>query len=289
MKKKIELLMLSVIVVAAVIVVVLTSGGNGRNGIDSVEAAISSSELKKEITIRNVTDEIVHFSIKSADASVSSQEVSLEIGKISHFKTAKPLFITFERAGRTDSYELDAGKPYSFRYDEDDLLQIYEGSHGREDAVDLAPYVQTPMSVVEKMLELAEVDADDLIFDIGCGDGRIVITAAKKYGARGIGIDIDPQRIRESKESAKEADVEDLVSFRMDDATKIDLSTATVVTIYLLPESNALLVPQLEELKPGSVVVSHNYTIPGWEDKEIESVEMEDIAGSHHTIFLYRR
>ncbi|MBU1185848.1 MAG: hypothetical protein KJ908_03055, partial [Acidobacteria bacterium] len=82
MKKKIELLMLSVIVVAAVIVVVLTSGGNGRNGIDSVEAAISSSELKKEITIRNVTDEIVHFSIKSADASVSSQEVSLEIGKI---------------------------------------------------------------------------------------------------------------------------------------------------------------------------------------------------------------
>ncbi|MCJ7682270.1 MAG: hypothetical protein MUP70_16205, partial [Candidatus Aminicenantes bacterium] len=205
MKKKIELLMLSVIVVAAVIVVVLTSGGNGRNGIDFGEAAISLPKLKKEITIRNVTDETIHFSVKSADVSVAPQEVSLEIGKISHFETAKPLFVTFERAGRPDSYELEAGKPYSFRYDENDLLQIYEGSHGREDAVDLAPYVSTPMSVVEKMLELAEVDADDLIYDVGCGDGRIVITAAKKYGARGVGIDIDPLRIRESLEGAKEA------------------------------------------------------------------------------------
>jgi len=289
MKKKIEMLMLALVIVASVVVVVLTSGGNSRTGTTGADSAVSAAEQKKEISIRNVTDEIVHFSIKTADTSVEPQEVSLEVGKISHFKTSRALFISFERAGRTESYELEEGKPYSFRYDENDLLQIYEGSHGRDDAVDLAPYVPTPMDVVEKMLEMADVDADDLIYDIGCGDGRIVITAARKYGARGVGIDIDPQRIKESHEGAAEAGVEDLVSFQKEDATKIDFSEATVVTIYLLPESNALLVPQLDKLKSGSMVVSHNYTIPGWEDKEIDSFEMEDITGSHHTIFLYRR
>lgn len=289
MKKKIEMLMLALIVVAAVVVVVLTSGGNGRTGTINDGPGVSVLKQKKEISVRNVTDEIIHFSIKSADTSIEPQDISLEIGKISHFMTSGPLFISFERAGRAESYELEEGKPYSFRYDESDLLQIYEGSHGREDAVDLAPYVPTPLSVVEKMLEMAEVDADDLIYDIGCGDGRILITAASKYGARGVGIDIDPQRIIESNEGAAEAGVVDLVSFQKADATKIDLSEATVVTIYLLPESNALLIPQLEKLRSGSMVVSHNYTIPGWEDKEIDSFDMEDINGSHHTIFLYRR
>jgi ribosomal protein L11 methylase PrmA len=146
------------------------------------------------------------------------------------------------------------------------------------------------MAVVGKMLELAQVDSSDIVYDLGCGDGRIVITAAKEYGARGVGIDIDPQRIQESEAGAIEAGVESLVEFHVGDAMKLDVSKATVVTLYLLPESNALLRPKLErELKPGTFVISHNYRIPEWENREIDAISMKDEKDSNHTIFLYRK
>jgi SAM-dependent methyltransferase len=170
------------------------------------------------------------------------------------------------------------------------LIQLYEGAHGREDAVDLAPFVPTAMAVVEKMLEMAKVSSSDIVYDLGCGDGRIVITAAKKYGAHGVGIDIVPQRIKESKEGARKEGVEKLVKFRIGDVMKMDFSKATVITLYLLPESNELLRPLLEkQLKHGTRVVSHNYHIPGWEEKEVEVVELDDENGKGHTIFLYKR
>ena len=157
------------------------------------------------------------------------------------------------------------------------------------DTVKLAPFLPTPMCVVEKMLELAEVDQDDIVYDLGCGDGRIVIEAAERYGAHGVGLDIFPQWVEKSRANARKAGVESLVEFRLEDATMADISEATVVALYLLPESNDLLRPMLEkQLKPGSRVVTHNYHIPGWGDKEVKVESLKDEYGKEHTVFVYR-
>jgi len=122
------------------------------------------------------------------------------------------------------------------------------------------PYVPTPQEVVDKMLDMAKVGKNDTLFDLGCGDGRIVVTAAKVRGARGTGIDIDPTRIAEATENAKKAGVSGRAKFRVGDLFKTDFSTATVVTLYLLPNINARLRPQLwKQLKVGTRVVSHAF------------------------------
>ena len=122
------------------------------------------------------------------------------------------------------------------------------------------PYVPTPQPVVDKMLELARMGKNDMLFDLGCGDGRIVVTAAKARGARGTGIDLDPARIAEATENAKRAGVADRAKFRVGDLFKTDFSSATVVTLYLLPTINAKLRPQLwKQLRVGTRVVSHAF------------------------------
>lgn len=122
------------------------------------------------------------------------------------------------------------------------------------------PYVPTPQEVVNSMLDLAKVGKDDVLYDLGCGDGRIVVTAAKERGARGTGIDLNPQRIAEAKENAKKAGVEDRVAFRVGDLFEADVSPATVVTLYLLPDVNVKLRPRLwKQLKVGTRVVSHDF------------------------------
>lgn len=127
------------------------------------------------------------------------------------------------------------------------------------------PYVRTPEKVVNAMLRVAKVGKDDVVYDLGCGDGRIVIAAAKR-GARGVGIDIDPERIRESIANAEAAGVSDRVQFFQKDLFEVDLSEATVVTLYLVPQINLKLRPKLlAELRPGSRVVSHNYDMGDWE------------------------
>ncbi len=245
---------------------------------------------QKEVTIRNVTDEIVTYTIKSVRSNKAPSKHSIKIDKIDRHSTEDPLTIKFSSPRGAITYVLEPGMAYSFRYDENGDLELYEGSHGRTDAVDLAPYVPTPPDVVEKMLEMAEVDNNDKVFDLGCGDGRIVIMAALKYGCRGVGIDLDPQRIEESLINAKAAGVENLVEFRVEDVTKSDISTATVVTLYLLTESNELLRPSLEkQLKPGIKVVSHNYRIPGWEMNLVEETELNSEDGGFHNIYVYKR
>jgi SAM-dependent methyltransferase len=216
--------------------------------------------------------------------------MTLEPGVLERFTRGISLILSFKRQGKTITYRLSPGTPYSFRYDEDGEPELYEGSHGRMDVPDLAPFVTSPMIVVEKMFEMVNLTKDDIVYDLGCGDGRIVILAAKKYGARGVGIDIDAQRIKESRAYAKNAGVSDLVEFHLQDVMKADISEATVVTLYLLPESNALLRPLLEEqLKPGARVVSHNYNIPGWDTKEIGYAEITTGDDEIHTIFAYRK
>jgi SAM-dependent methyltransferase len=121
-------------------------------------------------------------------------------------------------------------------------------------------YVPTPQEVVDRMLDAANVGPLDVVYDLGCGDGRIVIAAAKKYGARGVGVDLDPARIREARANAKQAGVENLVRFEVADLFETDLTEATVVTLYLLPSLNRRLMPKLfAELKPGARVVSHDF------------------------------
>ena len=120
-------------------------------------------------------------------------------------------------------------------------------------------YVPTPQHVVDKMLEVAKLQKDDVLYDLGCGDGRIVVTAAKKYGAHATGFDLDPDRVSEARENVKRAGVESLATIRRADVFDVDLSPASVVTIYLLPELNQKLRPQLAKLKPGSRIVTHDF------------------------------
>jgi SAM-dependent methyltransferase len=151
----------------------------------------------------------------------------------------------------------------------------------------LAPYVPTPQEVVDRMLELADVDADDVVYDLGCGDGRIPITAAVKYGARGIGIDIDPVRVAESRANAAKAGVAELTEFRQQDAMTVDVSEATVVTLYLLSSSNLKLRPILtRQLAPGSRIVSHAFSMGDWEPERVES--FTDSNGNTRTLYLWR-
>jgi SAM-dependent methyltransferase len=137
------------------------------------------------------------------------------------------------------------------------------------------PFVPTPQPVVDRMLDLAKVKPGDLIYDLGSGDGRIVITAAKRYGARGIGIDLDPERVREARDNARAAGVEGKVQFINGDLFKADLSKASVVTLYLLNSVNRDLRPQLwKQLKVGTRVVSHAFDMGDeWPPEKVEEVE----------------
>jgi cyclopropane fatty-acyl-phospholipid synthase-like methyltransferase len=151
----------------------------------------------------------------------------------------------------------------------------------------LAPYVATPEDVVERMLNLAEVTPGDVVYDLGCGDGRIPIAAAKR-GARGVGIDIDPQRIAESNANAKAAGVTDRVEFRVQDAMTVDVSPATVVTLYLLSSSNAKLRPFLtRQLKPGARIVSHAFSMGStWPADKIDT--FQSARGDEVTLYLWK-
>ncbi|MEX2569366.1 MAG: methyltransferase domain-containing protein [Cyclobacteriaceae bacterium] len=135
-------------------------------------------------------------------------------------------------------------------------------------------YVPTKQKVVEAMLDLAKVQSSDIVYDLGCGDGRIVITAAKKHGATGKGIDIDPERIKEANQNAEEAQVTDKVEFELANLFESDFSEASVVTLYLLNSLNAKLRPiLLEQLKPGSRIVSHSFHMGDWEPDQKIMVE----------------
>jgi len=147
-------------------------------------------------------------------------------------------------------------------------------------------FVPTPQEVVDKMLELAQVKKDDLVYDLGCGDGRIVVTAAKKYGCRCVGYDIDPKRIKESLENVEKNNVGDLVRIVQEDIFTLDLSEADVITLYLLPSLNVKLIPQLEKLKPGSRIVSHDFDMRGVTPDKVVKIN-SDNEYNEHTIYLW--
>jgi cyclopropane fatty-acyl-phospholipid synthase-like methyltransferase len=155
------------------------------------------------------------------------------------------------------------------------------------------PFVPTPIEVVDRMLELAEVSKDDVVYDLGSGDGRIVIRAAKKYGARGVGIEMDASLLAKARVAARAEGVEDRVEFRTQDALKTDLSPATVVTLYMLPWFNEAMKPRFKKfLKPGTRIVAHDYGIEGWEpDKTVKLPEPEIKNGGYkhyHVLYFWR-
>lgn len=134
-----------------------------------------------------------------------------------------------------------------------------------------APFVRTPEDVVDQMLELAAPEESDVLYDLGCGDGRIVIRAAEKYGCHAVGFDIDPERVKEARENARRHGVDHLISIVEQDIFSLDLADADVVMLYLLPRLNEKLVPQLQGLKPGARVVSHDFDLPGFKpEKTVE-------------------
>ncbi len=136
------------------------------------------------------------------------------------------------------------------------------------------PYVPTPQPVVNAMLQLAQVNTNDVIYDLGSGDGRIPITAAQKYGARGVGVDINPQRVQEANANAQRAGVTDRLEFRQQDLFQTNLRNATVVTLYLLPDVNLKLRPKLlKELKPGTRIVSHSFDMGNWKPQQVQQVD----------------
>jgi len=154
------------------------------------------------------------------------------------------------------------------------------------------PYVPSPVEVVDRMLEFADVKKADVVFDIGSGDGRMVIQAAKKYGAKGVGIELDSRLVEMARAEAKKDGADQLVEFRQGDALKADISDATVVTLYMLPSFNKQLRPILEkQLQPGARVVVHDYLIDGWNPVKWEEMPLMDtrpeVTPHNHILYLY--
>jgi SAM-dependent methyltransferase len=150
----------------------------------------------------------------------------------------------------------------------------------------LAPYMATPQEVVDRMLQIADVKKGDVVYDLGSGDGRLVITAAKRYGARGVGIDIDAALIAQSRAAARKEGVDGLVEFRQQDALTVDVSPASVVTLYLLSGANLKLRPTLQkQLKPGSRVVSHQFGMGDWVPTRTETIT--DQRGTSRLLYLW--
>ena len=147
------------------------------------------------------------------------------------------------------------------------------------------PYVPTRERVVDEMLKIANVGKNDVLYDLGSGDGRIPIAAAKRFGTRGVGVDIDPDRVREARENATKEGVSDRVKFFQQDLFETDIKDATVVTLYLLPDVNLRLRPKLlSELKPGTRVVSHNYDMGDWAPLKTVTVKLPE---GEHTVYFW--
>jgi len=161
-------------------------------------------------------------------------------------------------------------------------------SHAAAAAQASVPYVPTPQAVVDRMLAMGNVGPQDYLIDLGSGDGRIVVTAAKKFGTRGYGVDLNPQRIQEANDNARNAGVTDKVAFYERDLFETDLTQATVITMYLLPNVNLMLRPRLLELKPGTRIVSHDFSMDDWMPDEHASMPAPDkYGGSGGTSDIY--
>ncbi|MGH7931417.1 MAG: SAM-dependent methyltransferase, partial [Candidatus Binatia bacterium] len=157
------------------------------------------------------------------------------------------------------------------------------GFHSQARTQETIPFVPSPMPVVLRMLEVAEFKKGDVLYDMGSGDGRIVINAAKKYGVRGIGIDLNPELVEKARANAVQEGVSHLVEFRAADGLTVDISEATVVTLYMFKWFNNQLRPKLQKLQPGSRVIAHDFDIDDWQPTRVEYVNPSEPASSEFT------
>ena len=155
-------------------------------------------------------------------------------------------------------------------------------------AEDTIPFVPSPMHVVDRMLQLAELKSGDILYDVGSGDRRIVIEAAKRFGVKGVGIDLNPQLVAKARESAAREGISHLIEFRAQDGLTVDISEATMVTLYMFKWFNNALRPKLQQLKPGARVIAHDFDIDEWQPTRIEYVKQpEDSADYAESRTLY--
>ena len=165
------------------------------------------------------------------------------------------------------------------------LLLAPYAAVGERPALDV-PFVPTPPQVVDAMLDVANVTKDDVVYDLGSGDGRIVIAAAKKYGVRGVGYDLDPERVKEARENARVAGVADRVKFEVQNVFTADFKEATVVTMYLLPAVNLKLKPRiLAELRPGTRIVSHDFDMGDWTPEK--TLTIKGTGEREHKVYFW--
>ncbi|WP_231955601.1 SAM-dependent methyltransferase [Aquiflexum balticum] len=162
---------------------------------------------------------------------------------------------------------------------------LVKAQHKSSDFSDLVPFVTTPIEVVKAMLEIAEINPNDILYDLGSGDGRISIYAAQQYGIRSIGVEIDADLVNLANQNAKEAGVKDLVSFIEGDLFELDLSQATVLTLYLFPDINLKLRPRILEMKAGTRIISHRFDMGDWEPDKVQKIKLPD--GKEHIIYLW--
>lgn len=289
MKRAVQaLLALAFLVLAGLAVFLGRPAREARNRVDLAPRP-GASAFRDDATLRNVTKGPIAYTILPGPGRPGPRTRRLAVGAVDRIATDLPVEVSFDNGRRSASYLVHPGKPYSFRYDESGVIRIYPGSHGREDAADLAPFVPTPPEVVLRMLEIAAIGPDDLVYDLGCGDGRMVIAAAKTRGAPGIGVELDAALIAQCRATASREGVADKVRFLRLDATKVRLTDATVLLLYLLPESLEALAPRFErELRPGARIVSHDYKIPGWDDRLVLTEVLPGQGGRDHRIIFYR-
>jgi SAM-dependent methyltransferase len=223
--------------------------------------------------------------VASPDSVVESMEPSEPTGEVGVTEmAAEPQ--PDEAASPPDAADdPDADDPFAVMVDPLEADPPEAGEAGQIVRTPDVHFVPTPQEVVDRMIELAQVSKDDVVYDLGCGDGRIVVTAAKKHGCKAIGFDIDPKRVKESRENVSKNGVEDLVTIKNADIFELDLTPASVVTLYLLPQLNVRLIPQLKALKPGSRIVSHDFDMRGVEADKVENLTSSD--GISHTIYFW--
>jgi len=264
-------------------------GREAENRVDLSPRTAAPAAVREEATLRNVTKKPIVYTIMPGPYVRVPRTRTLAVGALDRIAADLPVEISFDSGRRTTTYLIHPGKPYSFRHDENDVIRVYPGSHGREDAADLAPFVPTPPEVVERMLEIAAVGRNDVVYDLGCGDGRMVIAAARTRGCRAIGIELDAALIEECQAAAEREGVTKLVRFLRMDAAKASLTEATVLTLYLLPESLETLSPAFErDLRAGARIVSHDYRIPGWDGRIVRTEVLPGEGGRDHRVILYR-
>jgi SAM-dependent methyltransferase len=190
--------------------------------------------------------------------------------------------IAWRGGGLAAWYEGPAEQPWALAGAGEDGTDKGETKPAREPDM---PYAATPPEIVDRMLELAEAKKGDVVYDLGCGDGRIVIAAAKQYGARGVGFDLNPALVRRARANARRAGVGDRVTIEQADIFELDLSGADVITLYLMPDLNVRLIPQLEKLKPGARIVSHQWDMKGVKPRKV--IHFTARNGSERTVYLW--